>query len=40
VFSILQDREGKLWFGTTDGLSRYDGQTWITFTTQDGLASN
>ena len=25
VYAILQDRRGFLWFGTQDGLSRYDG---------------
>ena len=33
-----QDREGHLWFGTPGGASRYDGQTFRTFTTKDGLA--
>ena len=29
VTSVLQDRNGHLWFGTFgDGLSRYDGQAW------------
>ena len=40
VYSILQDREGVLWFGCGDGVSRYDGKTFITFTTKDGLANN
>lgn len=41
ISSILQDREGYLWFATTGGgVRRYDGQAWTTFTTQDGLASN
>ncbi len=46
VSSIIQDREGALWFGTGShdahggGVSRYDGQTWTTFTTKDGLAHN
>jgi ligand-binding sensor domain-containing protein len=26
VYSILQDRKGFMWFGTADGLNRYDGQ--------------
>ena len=41
VMSILLDREGHLWFGTSgDGVSRYDGQSFVTFTTADGLANN
>ena len=40
MMSILQDREGHLWFGTWGGVSRYDGQTLTTFTTKDGLAHN
>ena len=41
VWSILQDREGSLWFGTQGGgVSRYDGRTWNTFTTASGLATN
>jgi ligand-binding sensor domain-containing protein len=41
VTSILQDRNGHLWFGAGgDGISRYDGQAWTTFTTEDGLGSN
>ena len=41
VYSIVQDRDGYLWFPTDGGgVSRYDGQTWVTFTTEDGLAHN
>lgn len=29
-----------MWVGTRAGVSRYDGQRWISFTTADGLASN
>jgi len=50
VWSIFEDREDNLWFGTYGGVSRYsndnarlrlsDGQTFTTFTTQDGLVYN
>lgn len=31
VYSIMQDRQGFLWFGTGDGLNRYDGKTFRIF---------
>ena len=31
VLSILQDKKGFLWFGTRDGLNRYDGYTFKTY---------
>jgi transcriptional regulator with PAS, ATPase and Fis domain len=40
VSHIAQDRGGALWFGTVGGLSRYDGQRFVTYTTEDGLADN
>jgi len=40
VLSILEDREGHLWFGTHRGVVRYDGEGFVTFTTQEGLADN
>jgi ligand-binding sensor domain-containing protein len=37
----FQDREGAIWFGTRDrGVVRYDGSTFTSFTTADGLAEN
>ena len=38
VTSIVEDRKGRLWFGTpTGGVSRYDGEGFTTFGTEDGL---
>ena len=38
--ALFEDSQGHLWLGTDDGVSRYDGSTAVSFTTQDGLASN
>lgn len=40
VLTIFEDSPGNMWFGTTDGLTRYDGENFRTFTTEDGLAQN
>lgn len=41
VHGILQDKKGNLWFATTgDGLYRYDGKSFTSFTISDGLNSN
>ena len=40
VEEILQGREGVLWLGTWGGLSRYDGEQFTIFTTEDGLTDN
>ncbi|HUS99704.1 MAG TPA: two-component regulator propeller domain-containing protein, partial [Candidatus Thermoplasmatota archaeon] len=40
VHSIAVDNDGVLWFGTTSGLSSFDGEIWKTYTKKDGLASN
>ncbi len=41
VRPIYQDRDGYLWFGTNNGgVSRYDGDRFVNFTTDDGLADN
>jgi signal transduction histidine kinase/ligand-binding sensor domain-containing protein/CheY-like chemotaxis protein/AraC-like DNA-binding protein len=36
VFSILQDREGYMWFGTAEGLNKYDGHTFTVFKQDPG----
>lgn len=39
ILSILQDRDGNLWFGTEGGgTCRFDGHVFQTLTTEDGLA--
>ncbi|MDP6777653.1 MAG: two-component regulator propeller domain-containing protein [Candidatus Latescibacteria bacterium] len=38
VWSISQDGKGYMWFGSPNGVSRYDGRTFTTFTREDGLA--
>ena len=40
VLTIFEDRHGTMWFGTTDGITRYDGKNFQTFTTEDGLVQN
>jgi len=41
IFSIGQDDDGNMWFGTADsGLWRYDGKNLKNYTTKDGLPSN
>jgi signal transduction histidine kinase/DNA-binding response OmpR family regulator/sugar lactone lactonase YvrE len=32
IYDILQDRDGFMWFATKDGLNRYDGYTFKTYT--------
>ncbi len=40
VLTIFEDSHGAMWFGTTDGVTRYDGENFQTFTTEDGLSRN
>ncbi|MCH8293261.1 hypothetical protein IH992_19430, partial [Candidatus Poribacteria bacterium] len=40
VNAILQDRQGYLWFGTMNGLSRFDGIEFDSFGTDDGMAGD
>lgn len=39
VLDITEDRDGNIWFATQgQGVQRYDGVQWTTYTTADGLA--
>jgi signal transduction histidine kinase/ligand-binding sensor domain-containing protein/CheY-like chemotaxis protein len=40
VYSIVQDNNGFLWIGTGNGLSRFDGLNFKTYTVNDSLADN
>ncbi|HEO65668.1 MAG TPA: hypothetical protein ENI73_07340, partial [Spirochaetes bacterium] len=40
VNRTVQDNKGYIWFGTSSGLCRYDGQNYHTFLVKDGLPSN
>jgi len=40
VYDITQDNDGFIWFGTENGLCRFDGKNFKTFTTKNGLPDN
>jgi hypothetical protein len=40
VYDITEDKDGFIWFGTENGLCRFDGKNFKTFTTKDGLPDN
>ena len=40
VKAIGVDADNVTWFGTVNGLSRFDGSIWTTYTTDDNLAQN
>ncbi|SFQ77791.1 Signal transduction histidine kinase [Hymenobacter arizonensis] len=40
IYALLQDRQGYLWLGTAEGLVRYDGTRFVTFTKKDGLTED
>ncbi len=40
VLAIAQDPQGFLWFGTAEGLSRFDGYQFTNYHTEQGLPSN
>jgi len=40
VSSIVEDSKGNLWFGTHSGVYKYDGESFINYTVNDGLCDN
>jgi ligand-binding sensor domain-containing protein len=40
VYAIAIDAQGNKWFGTIDGVSKFDGTNWTTYTRVMGLPSN
>jgi signal transduction histidine kinase/ligand-binding sensor domain-containing protein len=40
INALYQDSRGYLWIGTNNGLSVYDGETLVTYSTADGLTNN
>jgi ligand-binding sensor domain-containing protein len=40
VTSSTLSADGSLWFGTDQGVSKFDGKKWQSFTTRDGLAGD
>jgi serine/threonine protein kinase/ligand-binding sensor domain-containing protein len=40
INDLLVDDQGVLWIATDGGISRYDGETWITYDEADGLDSS
>ena len=37
VASIAEAPDGAIWFGTAVGVSRFDGRSWIHYSTENGL---
>ena len=40
INAISQDLLGNLWFGTTNGVTKFDGITWTNYTNENGLVDN
>jgi len=40
VYTIFEDSQGDLWFGTDSGVSRFDGSAWSSLDERDGLAGD
>lgn len=40
VTCLLNDREGNIWIGTSEGVLKYDGHTFSSYTTKEGFIDN
>jgi len=40
IYKVIQDQEGFIWVATDKGLSKFDGDEFINYTTVDGLPTN
>lgn len=40
VTSLIQDNDGNIWFGTSQGVTRYNGSTFANYTKNEGLVDN
>lgn len=40
IYCIMQDREGFMWFGTWDGINRFDGYNFTIYSTEDGMPNH
>jgi len=40
VFCVLQDKNDFMWFGTSAGVVRFDGTSYVRYTTKDGMSYN
>ena len=40
IYSIFQDKYGYMWFGTWDGLNKYDGYDFTIYNVEDGLSDH
>ena len=40
ILTVFEDSQGRMWFGTINGVTRYTDDGFRTFTTEDGLASD
>lgn len=40
VYMVMEDQKGYMWFATSEGVARFDGYTFKTFTVKDGLPNN